>query len=144
MLLKIKPKVCFKIVNHLKNTWAGLNTNKTHLKKICKHNFFFLIYRCKSYPDIFFRSWKIVSPGGLVESAVEGILGSKGCFLFSLAGRVKSSGVLRRWKDSPQETVNVVRCPFLKSMLLPRYMEGGGCLIIIPHILWLHFLYLLK
>lgn len=37
-----------------------------------------------------------MGPGGLVENAVEGILGSKGCFLFSLAGRVKSSGVLQR------------------------------------------------
>lgn len=96
MLLKIKPKLCFKIVNHEENTWVGLNTNKTHLKKICEHNFLFLFYRCKSYPNIFFSIWKVVGPGGLVETAIEETLGSKGCFLFGLASRVKPSGVLQR------------------------------------------------
>lgn len=35
-----------------------------------------------------------MGPWGLVETAVEGTLGSKGCFPFGLAIRVKPSGVL--------------------------------------------------
>lgn len=37
-----------------------------------------------------------MGPGGLIETTVERTLGSKGCFLFGLAGRVKLSGVLQR------------------------------------------------